>query len=74
MPKSSVLHETETVEEAAGRLGVTPSRVRQLLRGGDLEGFKISPRVWLVRKDSWPREKGFGRLPKWAQKKAAQGD
>lgn len=37
-----------TVEGAARIIGITPGRVRQLLLCGDLEGTKMSERVWIV--------------------------
>jgi len=54
-----------TVDEAAQAMGCSAGRVRQLLRAGRLEGEKVSPRVWMVRKRSlqaYEREKSvFGR-------------
>lgn len=38
-------------DRAAGLLGVTPNRVRQLARSGDLPGRKVA-RVWLVDRRS----------------------
>ncbi len=39
-----------TVDQAADKLGVSPSRVRQLLRSGELSG--IAPSDWLVSEAS----------------------
>ena len=36
------------VDEAAKRIGVTPGRVRQWLRSGELKGIKANQRAWLV--------------------------
>ena len=37
-----------TTAEAAGRLGITQTRVSQMLRTGDLAGRQLSARSWLV--------------------------
>lgn len=37
---------------AADALGVTPSRVRQMLRGGQLTGRRIDARTWVVDRAS----------------------
>lgn len=42
-----------TVEKAAEIIGITTGRVRQLLLSKELDGVKMSERVWLVnRKDA----------------------
>ena len=38
--------------EAAGRLNVTPRQVRNYLAAGKLEGKQVTPRLWLVTKNS----------------------
>ena len=45
------------VHEAAVRLGVHPTRVRQLVRSGDLVGHRIG-RMWLVD----PQDVGLAAL------------
>jgi excisionase family DNA binding protein len=40
------------VEEAASVIGCHPSRVRQLLSDGQLEGFKVNGRAWMVVPES----------------------
>jgi hypothetical protein len=41
-----------SVNEAAGILGCTDGRIRQMLRGGTLPGLKLNQRAWaLLRKD-----------------------
>jgi excisionase family DNA binding protein len=57
-----------TVDEAAGILKLTPSRIRRMLRGGDLEGSKEpGDRGWRITRESVeevrrprhpPRERG----------------
>lgn len=49
-----------TVEAAAGILGVTTGRVRQLLGSGQLTGIKWTPRAWAV--DRGPVEDRAKRL------------
>ncbi len=66
-----ITDEYETTKEAAERLGVNESRVRQLLAEGRLIGERLGAGfggVWMVKKDSWPETKGFGRPLKWAGK------
>lgn len=41
-----------SVEEAAGFLGITGSRVRQMLRDDELRGEKLNERAWAVYRDS----------------------
>jgi excisionase family DNA binding protein len=41
-----------SVEEAAAILGVTGSRVRQMLREDELRGEKLGVRSWAVYRDS----------------------
>ena len=41
-----------SVEEAARRLGITGSRVRQMLREDELLGEKLGERSWAVYRDS----------------------
>lgn len=41
-----------SVEEAAAALGITGSRVRQMLRDAELLGEKLNERAWAVRRDS----------------------
>ena len=41
-----------SVEEAAGVLGITGSRVRQMLREEELRGEKLNERAWAVYRDS----------------------
>jgi hypothetical protein len=36
-----------TVKELAGRAGLNPSRIRQLLLTGEIKGFKRGP-IWLI--------------------------
>ncbi|WP_208322845.1 helix-turn-helix domain-containing protein [Mumia sp. ZJ1417] len=50
------------VSEAAERLGVGPSRVRQLLNAGDLQGRRAG-RDWLVSADDVARLQGQRRRP-----------
>jgi len=38
--------------EAAALLNVTPRQVRNYLDAGKLEGKQVTPRLWLVTKDS----------------------
>ena len=44
-----------TVDEAAARLGVTPQRVRALIRGGDLDAERMGARQYLVDAESVER-------------------
>lgn len=41
-----------TLEEAAGRLGVTPARTRQLVEAGLIEGRKVPFAPWAIRAES----------------------
>lgn len=41
-----------SVEEAAALLGITGSRVRQMLRVKELRGEKLNERAWAVYRDS----------------------
>ncbi len=41
-----------SVETAAGIVGVTPGRIRQMLRAGELDGAKLSERLWIVSESS----------------------
>lgn len=41
-----------SVEQAAGIIGITTGRVRQLLRAELLDGTKLSERVWIVNERS----------------------
>lgn len=41
-----------SVEEAAVALGITGSRVRQMLREDELRGEKLNERAWAVYRDS----------------------
>lgn len=41
-----------SVEEAALALGITTSRVRQMLRGDELRGEKLNERAWAVYRES----------------------
>lgn len=36
------------VTEAAEAIGITASRLRQMLRAKDVKGEKVGPRAWLV--------------------------
>lgn len=51
-----------SVKEAGQRLGVSESRIRQLLGAGDLRGRRIG-RTWLVDGDDVARLQGQRRLP-----------
>jgi excisionase family DNA binding protein len=51
-----------TVKDAAQRLGVSESRIRQLLAAGDLSGRRIG-RAWLVDGDDVARLQGQQRPP-----------
>lgn len=35
-------------KDAAEQLGRTEGRIRQMIRGGEMQAVEISPRVWLV--------------------------
>lgn len=37
-----------TITDAAKMVGLTTSRLRQLLRAGRLDGEKVGPRAWLL--------------------------
>ena len=50
-----------TVKEAAELVGVSPSRIRQLLRSKQLSGIRITGRAWLVEKNSLTKRKLFGK-------------
>lgn len=41
-----------TVEEVAEYLTVDPATVRAYLRGGELQGVKLGPRLWRVRESA----------------------
>ncbi len=45
------------VTEAAAEIGITPSRLRQMLRAGLAKGEKIAPRAWLLPKKEVDRLK-----------------
>ena len=46
-----------TVEQAADTLELTPGRIRQMLRGGDLEGSKEpGERGWRITRESVEEE------------------
>jgi hypothetical protein len=49
-----------TTAEAAGRLGITQTRVSQMLRTGDLAGRQLSARSWLVDMSSVQDRKRLG--------------
>jgi excisionase family DNA binding protein len=67
-----VLYDLENVEEAAQRLGLSPGRVRALLREGQLEGLKVSELKdqWFVCRDSRPVDplNGYITVSQAAQK------
>ncbi|WP_179500775.1 helix-turn-helix domain-containing protein [Nocardioides daedukensis] len=50
------------VKEAAQRLGVSESRIRQLLVAGDLHGRRMG-RAWLIDSDDVARLQGQQRRP-----------
>ena len=50
-----------TVKEAAELVGVSPSRIRQLLRSKQLSGIRITGRAWLVEKNSLTKRQLFAR-------------
>lgn len=54
MPQSLPFY---TITEAAKVIGLTPSRLRQMLGTGDLEGMKAGPRAWLIPKKEVERLK-----------------
>lgn len=37
-----------SVNETAVRLSLTDGRIRQLLRGGELQGVKINDKAWMI--------------------------
>ena len=51
------------VADAAVELGVTPRRVRQLIARGVLRAELLSPRLYLVERESVERHKRARRLP-----------
>lgn len=58
-----------TTEEVAAELGVTPSRVRQLVRGGRLRPENFTPRVHLFRREAVDAYKSAPRPPKGRPRK-----
>ena len=51
------------VADAALELGLTARRVRQLIAGGALRAERLSPRLYLVERDSVERHKRVRRPP-----------
>lgn len=45
------------VTEAAEEIGITPSRLRQMLRAGIAKGEKVAPRAWLLARKEVDRLK-----------------
>ena len=44
-----------TAAEAADRIGCSDARVRQMIRDGEIQAEKISPRMWLIQKSEVER-------------------
>lgn len=63
----------ETTEDTAKRLGVTVSRVHQLLRKGHFPGrIKVGNNpMYLIPKDSWPSGSAKGPSPVWEERQAS---
>lgn len=55
-----------TTTEYAHRLGINPSRVRQLLAEGRIPGARKHGRDWLIPADARPTEAEMGPRPAWA--------
>lgn len=47
---TSITSKFLTVDNAAAVMGVTPSRVRQMLRAGHLPGTRMHGKFWLVNR------------------------
>lgn len=46
------MHAPMTVSQAAAIIGITPRRVLQLLDSGEITGERLTPRMWLVNRQS----------------------
>ena len=63
-------NETLTTDEAAQELGVTPARVRQMIRAGQLPATRFGRAHVIYRKDlALVEERPVGRPPKVAEAK-----
>ncbi len=56
----ALLEEYVTLPEAAQEIGITPGRLRQMLRAGELEGEKVGP-VWVIPRSEVERLKNTPR-------------
>jgi len=52
-----------TVQEAAREFGLGPSRVRQFLLSGRIEGWKVNANTWMISAAEVARFKALPRLP-----------
>jgi hypothetical protein len=65
----SLLEGYETVAEAAQRLNLVPSRIRQLLLEGRIPGaVQLPGGAWVVPQGVVPISRGRGPKPKWEKK------
>jgi excisionase family DNA binding protein len=55
------LKDYESVADASKRLGIVESGVRRFLQQQRLDGIKVGPRKWLVKKDAVPQHRSPGR-------------
>lgn len=58
-----------TTEEVAAELGVTPSRVRQLVRDRELHPESYTPRLHLFRRETIEAYKNAPRAPRGRPRK-----
>jgi excisionase family DNA binding protein len=62
-----------TTTQAAAALGITPSRVRQLIYAGELDGHRVGP-IWLVESASvarYSRDRRPRGNPAWQKNSSA---
>ncbi len=64
-----------TTRKAAEELGVTDSRIRQLIREGKLQSVKLNSRMQVIRAEDLEavRERGSSGWPKGKPRKRTEG-
>ena len=64
-----------TVSEAAQMLGLTPRGILNRLERGDMRGYRVTARLWLVPLSEVERWQAIGRLkPGRKQRSTKEGD
>ncbi|WP_273845364.1 helix-turn-helix domain-containing protein [Rubrobacter calidifluminis] len=61
----------ETSAQAAERYGIDQSQVRRYCEAGRIPGAVKVANRWLIPRDAWPEQTGFGRPPEWTKKVSA---